>query len=323
MEPNFTVVTKPGFHEGAFVYPDGTCIPSTTDFRVCLPENFERYADKFHSHGSLEGWLRIPEMARGNSRLMLAIALAFTGPVIDLLDVEVPMIQLCGAPGSGKTSIAIAAGSVWGGGQDGFFLESWDNTVNNLELVAAAHHATFLLLDETRLIDQSQSRKSGAIFDAIMRLAEGWVKGRMLNSQTYFRSKAPMLSTTNQSLDEMALQNGLMIDDAIRGRLIDVPVSNTSGGAFQSLHEFRDKTSFVVELLRTCKTNNGFAAEEFLRRITLSCARDEESLVRRLSRCREYYLSRAKRRVASATRDLDRLHQKFATIYAAASSLSD
>ena len=44
----------------------------------------------------------------------MAIALAFVGPLGELLGGDPPMIQLVGAPNSGKSSIAIAAGSVWG-----------------------------------------------------------------------------------------------------------------------------------------------------------------------------------------------------------------
>jgi putative DNA primase/helicase len=108
---------------------------------------------------------------------MLAIALAFVGPVADLMKVETPMIQLFGAPGAGKSAIAAAAGSVWGGDGDELFLQTWNHTANNLELVAAAHHAAFLVLDETRLSDQPQARPSGAFFAAVMRLAEGRTRG--------------------------------------------------------------------------------------------------------------------------------------------------
>jgi putative DNA primase/helicase len=73
---------------------------------------------------------------------MMSIALAFAGPLGELLGGEQPMIQLVGAAESGKSSIAIAAGSVWGEHNDKerkSFSESWNNTANNLEPIAAAH----------------------------------------------------------------------------------------------------------------------------------------------------------------------------------------
>jgi hypothetical protein len=94
--------------------------PRTDNLETCLPLEIRRYGDEFGCLGTLEVWDRIPELAKGNSRFMLAVALAFTGPVVELLQLESPpMIQLFGAPGSGKTSMGAAAGAAWGGGRMG------------------------------------------------------------------------------------------------------------------------------------------------------------------------------------------------------------
>jgi hypothetical protein len=151
LQPTFQVATKSGWSGGVFVLPNGVCIPRTNGLETCLPPEGCRYGDEFGFLGTLEGWDRIPELAKGNSRFMLAVALAFTGPVVELLQLESPpMIQLFGAPGSGKTSMGAAAGAAWGGGQDGLFLQSWNHTPNSAERLAAAFHSTFLVMDETR-----------------------------------------------------------------------------------------------------------------------------------------------------------------------------
>jgi uncharacterized protein (DUF927 family) len=80
--------------------------------RVCLPEIYREFADKFASRGTLDAWQRIAKLAIGNSRLMLALALAFAGPVASLLNVEPPSVQLVGMNGAGKSAILTAAGSV-------------------------------------------------------------------------------------------------------------------------------------------------------------------------------------------------------------------
>jgi hypothetical protein len=37
LKPTFQVATKPGWSDGIFILPNGTCVPATNDFEVCLP----------------------------------------------------------------------------------------------------------------------------------------------------------------------------------------------------------------------------------------------------------------------------------------------
>ena len=80
-------------------------------------------------------WQRIAELAIGNPRLTLALALAFSGPVASLLGVEAAGIQLVGEPGGGKSGIAAAVGSVWGGREReaAAFLETWNQTKHTVD----------------------------------------------------------------------------------------------------------------------------------------------------------------------------------------------
>jgi hypothetical protein len=318
LEPTFAVVTRPGWVGSAFVYPDASYLPSGARLAVVLPAKHRVYGAKFRSQGSLDGWKRIALLARGNSRLVLAIALAFAGPVVDLLKLEPPMIQLFGAPGASKTAIGLAAGSVWGGDDDGLFCETWNNTVNNLEPVAAAHHATFLVLDETRLWDEKDDRYRG-YFKAVLRLAEGRTKGRWTDAASSFRSRAPVLSTSNASLDEKAREHGLKIDDAHRDRLIDVPLPLAGLGAFEELYGFADFHALAVELIRLAGAHHGVASEAFVDDLVEERARDDSALRAFLTQRIDVYMRAAARRVQSPGRDLTRVHRKFATIYAAAS----
>jgi Domain of unknown function (DUF927) len=317
LKPTFPVATKPGWSSGAFILPDGSCIPQNTKLEACLPQELRAYGDNFSRLGTLEGWKRIPELAKGNSRFMLAVALAFTGPVVDALRLESPMIQLFGEPGSGKTSMGAAAGAAWGGGHDGLFLQSWNHTLNNAERLAAGYHSTFLPMDETRTADQSQAAKTPAILQLVMRLAGGQVKGRMNDDRAPLRFETPLLSLSNESLDQMAQKCRAEIDDAHRGRLIDVPLASGVVGAFESLHGFENHAAFSAELKNIARNHHGKAAREFLRLFAADLREDEPSIVTGLRACREWHLTRVRRRVVSVSRDLERIHQKFATICAA------
>jgi hypothetical protein len=318
LTPRFRVATKPGLSRGVFILPDGSCVPRTDDLEVCLPQEVRLYGDKFGRRGTLRGWRKIPELARGNSRFMLTVALAFTGPVVEALGLEPPMIQLFGAPGSGKTSIGAAVGAAWGGDPDGLYLQSWNHTPNSAERLAAAFHSTFLVMDETRTADQSsQAGKMPPILQMVMRLAGGQVRGRLTDVCAPLHFETPLLSLSNESLDEMARNSRVQIDDAHRGRMIDVPLASGVVGAFENLHGLENHAAFSIELRRIARVHHGRAAREFLRRFAADLRRDKVAIVAWLKALREWYLEQVRPLDLAPSRDLERIHQKFATIYAA------
>jgi uncharacterized protein (DUF927 family) len=315
----FRVTTRPGWCGGSFVLPSGRVVGSST-VAVCLAADKNNVGAKFRRKGTFEAWRRIPELARGNSRLMLALALSFVGPLGDLLKVEQVMIQLVGEHESGKSGIAVAAGSVWGGRKKAGcvdFSESWNCTDNELEALAAAHSGTFFVPDETRTAD----RKRGKLFDVfdgvVMRLAEGVMKGRMTDQSAPLTWWEAVLSTSNRSLDQMAAEAGVEIDDAHRGRLIDVPSPVGPSGMFEHLHGFLNHAALTTELKRIAGDHYGWASDEFLRRLVREHARDKGRLLRWLVARREEYKKVARRRIVHGERQPARIHEKFATIYAA------
>jgi hypothetical protein len=220
--------------------------------------------------------------------------------------------------GAGKSAILTAAGSVWGGRDDelGTFAESWAQTKNKVDLLAAAHSGTLLVLDDTRTFERGTRPGFSNFKEAVMRMAEGGLKGR-LGDVSSIRSRTPALSASNDSLDDMARAVGDEIDDALRGRLIDVPLPAGVVGAFEDLHGFADHAAFSVELLRVARQNYGVASEQFLDGIVRWLERDAKGLVAWLQARREAYLRLATRRPGTTSRDLTRFHQRFATIYAA------
>jgi Domain of unknown function (DUF927) len=71
LRPTFRMATRPGWHGKVFVLPSGEMFGHDRCLRVCLPEIYREFADKFASRGTLSAWQRIAELAIGNSRLML------------------------------------------------------------------------------------------------------------------------------------------------------------------------------------------------------------------------------------------------------------
>jgi putative DNA primase/helicase len=319
MRPTFRVATRPGWFGKSFVLPSGTVIGGDGNLRVCLPAIYQKFGEKFAVRGSLREWRRVAELAVGNSRFMLTLAVVCSGPVASLLKLEPPSVQLVGeVAGAGKSSILAGVGSFWGGRDDelGLFVEGWAQTKNNVDDLAAAHGGTCLVLDDARTFAKRTRAGFADFREAIMRVGEGRQKGRRDDSLS-LRSRTPLLSASNDSLDDMARAVDDEVDDALRGRLIDVPLLRGVVGAFECLHGYGDHAEFGAELLRVARENYGVASVALLWGMIRWLERDEAGLVAWLRARREKYLKWARRRVASAARDLTRFHHKFATVYAA------
>jgi len=316
----FDVATRAGWFYDAFVFPNGEIMLNPQSLgvrrktRACLPSPL----DKYRKRGTLERWQELCRLAEGNSRLMLSLALAFVGPLGELMGGDPPMFQLVGEPESGKTSIAIAAGSVWCEYDEGkrrSYVETWNNTGNNIEAIAAAHFGTFLVLDETGLAAESKSDNPYPVIKkTVLRLFQGEMKGRLTQARK-LKWWMGVLSTSNKSLDEMAEDSGTRCPETVRTRLIDVPVPVSGHGAYEELHGFADEQALSVELKRIASANYGVAAREFIKKTM--ARRREVDLKDWLAERRTDYRRFAKRKIDSEGRKVDRVTEAFAAVYAA------
>ncbi|MES0129338.1 DUF927 domain-containing protein [Mesorhizobium sp. M0029] len=322
-KPTFVVVDKCGWAEGAFVLPNRILGKPNRKLEADLPDAVAS-ANKYGVRGTLDGWKEIPNLARGNSRFILALALGFVGPLGDILQAEQVAMQFVGDGGSGKTSVAFAAGSIWGTSARSAestkslgFMETWNNTENEVEQVAAAHNHTFLILDETRTVGSSKGKDQLAVMkNVIMKLERSSEKGRMTATTPKKTWWTAVLSTSNLSLDELALDSKAELDDAFRGRMIDIPLPEGGAGVFQDLHGLPDVSAISGKIRDLAQANHGVAAQAFLEKLTAWRAKDENNLKAWLNLKRRTYLRHAKA-LPTNGRELGRFHQKFATVYAA------
>ncbi len=319
LEPTFRVVTKPGWHKTSFCFPDGDWI--LDDRRspfTCLPADHAKFADKFAGDGSLEAWREIDRLAVGNPLMILSIGLAFAGPVVDMLGLEAPAVQLVDArTGVGKTALAVAAGSVWGGREVGSFAESWNQTQGHFELVARSHHASLVVLDDLRTFPFKSCGMAG-LDEVLMRFANGVGRGRLTDVGAQQGWSVPLLSTSNTTLDQMAARHGYAIDDAMRMRLIDVPLTVGAHGAYENLHGLESHGAFSARLYELAGRARGAAAICFIDRFQRLRRRNDNEVRCFLKAARERYKRVARSRHSAGERDLTRLIERFATIYASA-----
>ncbi len=107
--------------------------------------------------GTLDEWrAEIAGRATGNSRLILGQSLMFSGPIFGLFESEPIGIHLVSLSSTGKPTVTVSAGSVWGGGGRNGFAQSWRATSNGLEGIAKAHSGTALCLEEIGEVDAKE-----------------------------------------------------------------------------------------------------------------------------------------------------------------------
>ena len=115
-DPSFRVVTRLGWNSGAYVFPCEIIGEASAPLERSFVDLNSAMLAKYRTRGLLEDWQNnIGQLCIGNSRLMFAVSLAFTGPILRLVSgPKSGGFQIWGDAEAGKTTAAMVAGSVWG-----------------------------------------------------------------------------------------------------------------------------------------------------------------------------------------------------------------
>lgn len=217
--------------------------------------------DPFERRGTLAEWqAAIGAPAVGNSRLVLALCLAFAAPCLDLLGLESGGLHIVGDSGSGKTTALQVAGSVYGG--EGFVLH-WRATGNALENVAASRNDCALLLDEIAMIDAAEA---GATVYALM---SGQQKARLATSAT-LRAKLTwkmlLLSTGEVDFSDLMRDARQQTRAGQEVRLVSVRADAGRGlGVFEKIYQCASSREFAERLKEAAGRCYGTAGAAWLR----------------------------------------------------------
>jgi uncharacterized protein (DUF927 family) len=231
------------------------------------PVLFTGHAGAFHygRAGALDRWRsEIAALACGNDLLMLALSIAFAGPLLRPLGVEGGGFHFRGPSSCGKTTLAFAAGSVWGGGGPLGSGHSWRATNNALETIARGSSETLLVLDELALVAPEEAGQ------AAYSLASGQAKGRARQDGS-LRARAEwcvmLLSTGEIGLADH-IRTSRRGDRAMAGqelRLLDISADAGVGrGVWQELHGRPGPAELSDEIKAACRNHYGHAGPAFL-----------------------------------------------------------
>ncbi|WP_053076613.1 DUF927 domain-containing protein [Caenimonas sp. SL110] len=264
-------VSQPGWAldvdgERIFVLPGQIIHAQAKEVRALLQDEDAAGRLAFARAGSLEDWrAKIAGPASGNSRLTFAISVAFTGPLLSLLNVEGGGFHIVGESSSGKTTAVEVAATVWGGPG---FVQQWRLTSNAFESIAGRHNDTLLVLDE---INQASAEDAGEI--AYM-LGNGRGKTRANRDATARKVatwRLVSLSTGEKSLAEHLQSADAQAMAGHEVRMVSFPGdAGVARGVFEDLHGLPTPQAFADSLKESCTQVFGTAGAKWVQAILTS-----------------------------------------------------
>jgi len=252
---------KIGWHELIYVLPSGVIGTSSEIWR------FKALADKpnkFSAKGSLETWInQVSRFCAGNSRLVLAVSMAFAAPLLVFARQENGGIHLIGGSSIGKSTALEVASSVCGKPND--YIEKWNATINAMEGIAKNHNDALLPLDE---ISQAVPRDVG---DTAYMLGNGSGKGRA-NAKGEARRRVAFrtlfISSGERTLASAMAEANKEPKAGQEIRLVDLNADAGSGfGMFEELHGFENGAKLADYLKEMTTEHHGTAIIAFLEKV--------------------------------------------------------
>ena len=258
------VTSRVGWHGKSFVLPEQTIAPPGTDLVLYHGGRVEHH---YRQKGTLQQWIeQIGRLCMGNSRLALAVALAFAGILLRVIEQESGGFHFQGLSSIGKTTLLRIAGSVLGGGEKGF-IRSWRATSNGLEAVAELHNDSLLCLDE---LGQVAPEEAGRV--AYM-LANGTGKTRMskeIRVRPSMDWRLVFLSSGEISLADHMMSAGRQVHAGQEVRIISIAADAGKGmGSFENLHGAASPDQFANQLNSSAMAYYGTPSIAFLQRLVL------------------------------------------------------
>lgn len=204
----------------------------------------------FATVGTKEEWRnQVAGLAKGNTRLVFALSVAFAGALADLVSEDSGGFHLRGNSSCGKSTALKVAASVWGNPSS--YPRLWRATANGLEGLAALHNDGLLILDELSQIDPKEAG------EAAYMLANGQGKARASRTglaRQAARWRLLFLSAGEESLTALMARAGKKANAGQEIRLADIEADAGAGmGAFEDLHGHATPAQFA-EAIKSAAT---------------------------------------------------------------------
>ena len=238
-----TIVSKPGWEGSQFIFPDASREGSSCE-RIIYPAA-DPACSAFTQSGQPAEWKsNVATLCQDNSRLVLAIAVALTGPVLPLLGGENGGFHFSGTGSTGKSTTLSVASSVWGPPER--FISTWWGTVNGIATNALQRNHTLMVLDE---MGQSTPKDAGNV---VYTLGNGQDKLRANQAGNPHAKRSwqlMILSAGEVSLQQHLASGGIQVMAGQEIRMIDIQADARAGhGVFENIHGCANSAEFSDRL---------------------------------------------------------------------------
>ena len=271
---------SPGWHGRAFVLGTGEVLYPTSEAEEIIVTFMPN--PKFLSCGTLESWQgAIQPTVAAQPLPLFALSLAFVGPLLLYAppDYLSPLVEVAGDQGTGKSSLGIAAASVWAGNPESKHGggETWDLSPGRFDELKFGHRHLLLMLDEANLAGGDQRQRERLTRQAIFTLTSSGVRQRFGDSYTAIHSQLAVLSTSNVRLSELA-EGTAAERGAMAERLVTIPISKSRPHGIIDFVPagYKSSAEAMDSLKAAASAHWGTAGPAFLREVQKRISRDED-----------------------------------------------
>lgn len=218
----WTITHTAGWHEGAYVMPDGHII-GEPDRPVAYCGGTSAIAG-YVVRGSAQDWKDgVASLMRGNKSMVLGALVSFAAPLNSLAGGSCFGIHLFAQSSAGKTTTVEAASSIYGLPDE--LKLTWDATKYGLTVEAASRNDGFMPIDE---IGQGNDVKHVAGSAYSLFNGTGRIQGNKDGgNKAVLRWSIVALSTGEEDFETYLLRNGVTPKAGQLVRLVSVPFSDT------------------------------------------------------------------------------------------------
>lgn len=311
--PRVTLVMQTGWlrlkNTHLFVMPDGVAGSGIAE-KVVL-QNPEAMPSEFGIRGEVADWQgKVGKYCACNSRLLLAAAVAFAGPLLELLNKESGGLHLVGISSLGKSTLLNVAASVMG--EPRAIVKTMNATASAFEVQASLANDAALFLDE---LGEAPPEQLGGV---IYKLSNGVGRGRADvsgNGKERRTWRLLFLTTGETDLESMMKAAGKRTYAGQVLRHANVPADTGSYGVFDYLHGFANGAALSEYLRQEAMNYFGSPFRLFLDRLVDERNRQPVQLQGRLHEI----MNRFKTKVVPPEADgqVARVASRFALIAAA------
>lgn len=223
MRETWTITHTAGWHEGAYVMPDGHII-GMPDRPVAYCGGTSAVAG-YVVRGTAEEWkVSVAGLMRGNKSMMLGALVAFAAPLNSLAGGSCFGIHLFAQSSAGKTTTVESASSIYGVPDE--LKLTWDATRYGLTIEAASRNDGFMPIDE---IGQGNDVKHVAGSAYSLFNGTGRIQGNKDGgNKAVLRWAIVALSTGEEDFETYLIRNGVTPKAGQLVRLVSVPFSDTT-----------------------------------------------------------------------------------------------